>query len=169
MIATSHVIIGGAVGVAVGAVSQNPALGLATGIASHLVCDLLPHLDGPINPPLSPDGEIQWSKGLLTFAIADSLLAFLIVLVIWHYRDNFNFFSMFAWGAGGGYLPDLVDNLPLWAKKLHQFSLFKQFHTLHLAIHETWRAHFPMSRFWPLGIATQVVTVLPCLWYLLRK
>ncbi|MBX4187398.1 MAG: hypothetical protein KW802_04085, partial [Candidatus Doudnabacteria bacterium] len=162
MIATSHVIIGGALGLAVGTVTKNPALALAAGIVSHFVCDLVPHLDGPVVPPLTDDQEIVWSRGLLAFAITDSLLAIAITFYFWITKDNYNFASMFAWGAAGGYLPDLLDNFPVWAKYFHQTSFGNRFHRFHLSIHDSWQKHFPMARYWPLGIATQIVIALPC-------
>lgn len=157
-------------GVAVGTLTQNPVVGLAAGIVSHLLCDALPHLDGPLHPILidgHPD-EMVWTKSFYVFAIADSLAAMIVTLIIWHYKFDFHFWSVFAWGALGGYLPDLIDNFPLWRFRVRTLPYLKQFHRLHMWIHDNWRKRFPMEQYWPLGIATQIVTVLPCLWYLLK-
>jgi membrane-bound metal-dependent hydrolase YbcI (DUF457 family) len=167
MIATSHVIIGGAVGVIVGTVTQNPAAALAAGVVSHFICDSLPHLDTPPNAKYLGD-EIIWDRTLYTFAILDSLIAMIAVLIIWYFKFDFHFFSVFAWGALGGYLPDLVDNFPLWNHKLHRLLFFKQFHAFHIWIHDNWRFRFPMPQYWILGVATQLITGLPCLYYLFR-
>jgi hypothetical protein len=171
MIATSHVIIGGAAGLAVGTFTNNAAAGLAAGIISHLLCDALPHLDGPINPEFI-DGDhdkMVWTKGVYAFAITDSLLAFFTTLFLWYHYSQLYFWSPYAWGALGGYLPDFVDVFPLWRFQVRRIPGFRQFHALHKAIHDNWMGRFPMKQYWPLGIVTQLVTVLPCLWYLTRS
>jgi hypothetical protein len=167
MIATSHVIIGGAAGIAVGAITQNPFAALLAGIVSHLLCDSLPHIDYPPNSKFIND-EIVWDKPLYIFAITDSLIAFFSILFLWIFKFDFNFFSVFAWGALGGYLPDFIDNFPLWRDRIHITPLLAQFHKFHLWIHHNWEGRFPPWKHWKLGIATQVVTVLPCLWYILK-
>jgi len=167
MIATSHVIIGAAAGVAVGAVTQNPSLGLATGIVSHFVCDSLPHLDFPPSAKFIND-EIVWDRKMYAFAITDSLIAFVFALTAWIIKDSLSFTSMLAWGAFGGYLPDLLDNFPLWRDAIHKIPGFKQFHVFHHWIHDNWRKYYPMPQYWKLGIATQLITVLPCFWYLVK-
>lgn len=166
MIATSHVIVGATVGVAVGTVTHNPLAALAAGVVSHLICDAIPHLDSPLDLEIV-NKEATWSPGFLAFAIFDSLVAFFVTLALWHARDHFSFRSMLAWGAFGGYLPDLVDNLPLWSRRLHKLPGFRQFHDFHFLIHG-WQKYLPMKRHWPLGIATQLVIVLPCLYLLVK-
>jgi hypothetical protein len=168
MIATSHVIISGAAAVAVGAITQNPAAALAVGAVSHLLCDRLPHLDYPPNSKFDAHGEIIWDKGLYVFAITDSLVAMILVLFIWYFKFDFRFFSVFAWGALGGYLPDLIDNFPVWKDQLHTMPGFKQFHAFHLWIHNLWRFKYSMPKYWVLGTATQLIVGLPCLYYLLK-
>jgi len=167
MIATSHVIIGGAVGAAVGVLTQNPAAALAAGIVSHLVCDLVPHADYPPNTKFIND-EIVWDKSLYIFAITDSGIAFLLTLMIWIFKFDFNFAAPFAWGALGGYLPDLLDNFPFWRFQIRQIYFFRKFHALHKLIHDQWRFRYPMPQYWILGTVTQLVTAIPCLWYILK-
>lgn len=170
MIATSHVIVGGAVGVAVGTVTKNPAAALAAGIASHLICDFLPHTDSFIHVQTvegRPD-QIKWTKQIYVSAIADSLLAFLITLFVWHKNFQLYFFAPYAWGALGGYLPDLIDNFPLWSKQIQQLPFFKQFHELHAAIHRPWQTRWPMPKFQILGWLTQIIAVSISLWFLLH-
>jgi len=168
MIATSHVIIGGAAGLAVGTLTKNPAAALAVGIVSHLICDTIPHLDGPIKPVNQINDHITWTRDMYIFAVADSLVAMLLTLFIWIKFFDFSFSSNYAWGAFGGYLPDLVDNFPLWSKQVQQLPGFKQFHRFHTAIHDSWQFRFPMIRYWPLGIATQIIVVAPCLWFIVK-
>jgi hypothetical protein len=168
MIATSHVIIGGTAAVITGAFTQNPAAAMAVGIVSHLICDSLPHLDTPPNSKYDANGEIIWDKPLYQFAITDSVFAMLLTLAIWYFKFDFNFWSVFAWGALGGYLPDLIDNFPVWRMKIRQFSFFKKFHLFHVWIHDLWRWRYPMPLYWKLGIVTQLLVGLPSLWYLLK-
>ncbi len=167
MIATSHVIIGSAVGIA----TKNPALGFAAGIAAHFVCDAVPHLDSPLNPKLVNGryDQIVWTAGYYIFAITDSVIAFLITLFLWHKFDNFSIVSPLAWGAFGAYLPDLIDNFPLWRNRVRSLTIFKQFHYFHLALHNLWRFRYPMNRYWLLGILTQVIFVSFALVYLFQN
>ena len=170
MIATAHVIISGAVGLAVGTVTENPVVALAAGAATHLICDGIPHLDGPLNPKYEhnhPD-RVVWTRGLLTFALIDSIVAFLLTLFIWFKYFDLQFFAPYAWAALGGYLPDFIDLVPLWRERIQELPGFKQFHKFHVAIHDSWRFRFPMRTYWPLGIATQFITALPCLWYIVK-
>ncbi len=168
MIATSHVIIGGTIGAIVAKTTSNPEAGaaaaVASGIVSHLLCDLLPHLDLPPNAKFIGD-DVVWDKSLYRFAIVDSLIAFFLTLAIWYFQFEFNFLSGFAWGALGGYLPDLVDNFPLWKDALRRLPFFKQFHRLHLGIHRTWQPQFPMPKYWLLGTLTQVIAIALCVYY----
>jgi hypothetical protein len=170
MIATSHVIIGGAVGVATATITQNPIAALFAGIVSHIVCDTLPHLDAPFRFEYENGQYDQpvWNKKLLTWAIIDSLAAMLIILFLWNRNFGLEFFSPFAWGALGGYLPDLVDNFPLWGKQIRQFPGFRQFHKLHLAVHNLWRFRYPMPDHWILGSLTQIAFVIPALYYITK-
>jgi len=87
MIATAHVIIGGTVGV----LTKNPAAGFLAGVASHLICDAIPHLDGPLYPQYEngDKDKMIWTRGIFIFALADSLFAFLITLK----NCDFVFFS----------------------------------------------------------------------------
>lgn len=167
MIATSHVIIGGAAAVLAGTVTQNPAIALAVGIVSHFLCDSLPHLDTPPNSKYDGD-DIIWDKTLYRFAITDSLIAMILTLIIWYTKFDFEFFSVYAWGALGGYLPDLLDNFPLWKNKIRTIPFFHKFHLFHMWIHDNWRGRYPMPKHWVLGTLTQLIVGIPCLYYLLK-
>jgi hypothetical protein len=165
MIATSHVIIGGAVGLATGAVTQNPILAGFAGVVSHLLCDMLPHWDHP-EAPRNGD-ELVWTKKVYIFAITDSSLGAILTFGIWGILFDFSFTSLFVWGAGGGYLPDFLDNVPLWKDKIRQIQIFRRFHALHMWVHHLWMPRFPMPQNWVLGSATQLMIGLPSLWYVL--
>jgi hypothetical protein len=166
MIATSHVIIGGTVGVITG----NPALGFAAGIVSHFLMDMVPHLDSPFPIHYQDDQYDQpiWDKKLLIFAWIDSVAAMILTIAIWYWKFDLIFFSPYAWGALGAYLPDLLDNTPLWSAKIHRLHFFKPFHSVHLAVHDFWRFRFPMPQNWLLGTVSQILFIVPCLWFLFR-
>ena len=166
MIATSHVIIGGAVGAA----THNPIAGLFAGIVSHLFADMLPHLDAPfkLHYENGQYDRVIWSKKLLAFATFDSLLAFFLTLFFWNKYFGLEFYSPFAWGALGGYLPDLLDNFPLWSMQIRTLPGFKQFHKIHLAAHDVWRFRYLMPQHWLLGSVTQIALVIPALIYIIR-
>jgi hypothetical protein len=158
MIATAHVIIGGAVGTAVGLVTQNPFAAVAAGVASHFLCDLTPHLDHPPAPKDS-HGDMIWTPSVWVFAVADSLLSFILVLTVWIVFDGFPTLNPFVLGAMGGYLPDFIDNVPFWNKYTRPLPLFKQFHAFHEGIHQVWNQRYPMERYAWLGVITQVIFI----------
>lgn len=159
MIATAHVIIGGATGTAVGLLTQNPVAAIAAGIVSHFVCDLIPHLDHPPTILKDRNGDIIWTPMVWIFAITDSIVAGLVVLGIWHIFVGFPELSPFVFGAIGGYLPDLIDNVPFWNQYTRPLPGLKQFHIFHDAIHAAWQDRFPMEKYAWLGIASQVIFV----------
>lgn len=166
MIATSHLIIGGTVGVLVGSITKNPAIALAAGFASHLLCDSLPHWDHPNAPKIN--GELVWTKTVWFFAFSDSIIGGLITLAIWGKLFHFDFLSPFIWGAAGGYLPDFIDNVPFWKNIVRNYFPFKQFHQFHMWIHDNWQYKYPMPEYRVLGTITQLALVLPSLYYLLK-
>jgi hypothetical protein len=158
MIASAHLIIGGAVGTAVGLVTQDPVAAVAAGVISHFLCDLTPHLD---HPPASFDkhGDIIWTPSIYIFAFADSLLGAAVVLAIWIIFIGFPAPSPFLFGAIGGYLPDFIDNVPFWNKFTRPLPGLKQFHSFHERIHKVWTTRYPMEQYAWLGIATQIIFV----------
>jgi hypothetical protein len=164
MIATSHMIIGGAVGLAVGSITQNPLVALAAGFVSHLICDTIPHFDHPPAPKV--DGELVWTPAVWLFAFADSFIALSVTLFLWYRFFDFPLASAFVMGAIGGYLPDFIDNVPFWKNSIRTLPGFKQFHNLHEWVHSLWTGRYPMPRFWLLGTLTQLIFVGFSLWYL---
>ncbi|HYE21992.1 MAG TPA: hypothetical protein VD998_00195 [Verrucomicrobiae bacterium] len=165
MIATSHVIIGGTIGLAVGTATQNPILAFAAGVVSHVLCDLIPHIDHPPEEKDS-DGDLKFTKKVYIFAITDSVIAFLITLFLWIQFFNFPAITSYPLGALGGYLPDFIDNIPWWRKQIREYWILKQFHKFHQDIHNVWLKRFPMPENWLLGSITQIITVGLCIIYL---
>jgi hypothetical protein len=165
MIATSHVIIGGAAGIAAGALTGgNPFAALAAGIVSHLICDAVPHWDHPDAPKIN--GELVWTKAVYIFAVTDSGIGAIFTFATWGLFFDFNFMAPFVWGAGGGYLPDFIDNMPLWKDYFRTKPGFRHFHAFHEWIHDLWQWKYPMPEYFILGTVTQLAVAIPCLWYI---
>jgi hypothetical protein len=168
MISIAHVLIGGAVGTAVGVATGSTLAALAAGVVTHLVADSIPHFDSPPGGELDKEGQLKWTPGVYAYAFTDSIVAWLIVLFFWYSFYSFPIITPFIAGAFGGYLPDLIDNVPFWKNIFRPWPGFKQFHAFHEAIHENWEKRFPMPPYIWLGILTQVVAVTLSLWYLLK-
>src|SRR5258708_39256458 len=103
MIATSHVIIGGAGGIAAGTITKNPAIALAVGIVSHFLCDMIPHLDAALKIEYENreyDRPV-WTKKFISFAVSESLFLFLLGLLFWCKYFCLNLTCAFACAAFG--------------------------------------------------------------------
>ena len=168
MISISHVIVGAAVGTAVGVATGSPVVALAAGFASHLVCDLIPHLDHPPAPKDANDNLI-WTPNVYVFAIFDSVIAWLLMAFLWYRYFGYPAFSPFIVGAIGAYLPDFIDNVPFWNKFTRPLPVFKQFHDFHEKIHRVWTKRYPMPRSWVLGVTTQIIAIGVSVLYLLYR
>ena len=114
MLTISHVLIGGAVGVA----TANPITAFVAGVASHFVADMVPHLDVPPNSRYNSAGDIIFTKQIYAIAITDVVVSGLLVLYLWKTYFNFPDLHPFVLGAVGGFFPDFLDNVPFWNNKL---------------------------------------------------
>jgi len=70
--AVNHALTGTAIGLLVG----EPLIALPAALASHFVCDALPHFDSKI-----PGARLKWG-GFRNYLILEAVLCFLIVLVL---------------------------------------------------------------------------------------
>lgn len=155
MITIAHVLIGGAVGVA----TNNPALALFAGVASHLVADAIPHYDSPPNAKRTAEGNIIWTSTVYVYAFFDVGIGLVTALLVGHGFWQTAHFWPFALGAFGGFLPDLIDNVPFW-RSIRKLPGFKQFHYFHEEIlHGWWEDRFSMRRFAVLGVMTQLTAI----------
>ena len=152
MMVTAHVAVGAAVGVATG----NPLLGLAAGIASHFVCDMVPHFDA--GSFMAPGKEIYGVREYV-WAVADIVVStgFIVIMA----RHSSNPAALVAGGIGGA-LPDITFNTPFWSEWTREIPGFKW---LHHRIHENmhWTAPAPD---WLAGTITQLVAIGGALWFL---
>lgn len=73
MTATNHALTGSVIGLVIG----EPLLAIPAAIASHFVCDALPHFK-----PDKPEGELLKSKGFRNYLVAEAGVCFLIVMAL---------------------------------------------------------------------------------------
>jgi hypothetical protein len=163
MITIAHVLVGGTIGVA----TQNPALALIGGVASHFVLDMLPHLDVPPGAKRDKDQNLIWEPSIWLQAFGDVGLSAALIAALWYSYYSFPAITPFVIGAFAGFLPDLIDNVPFWNKPFRASKLGRRFHNFHEWTHITWIYKYPMKRYAWLGILTQVITIGACLRYLI--
>lgn len=168
MITLAHVLVGGATAVAVAQVTPNPIVITVVAAASHFVMDAIPHLDVPPAAPRTQEGNIVYTPAIWTQVFLDVLISGILVFALWLYGYGFPDLSPFILGAFGGFLPDLIDNVPFWNKPLRKLPGFKQFHAFHEQIHHFWEKSYPMHKYYVLGILTQLVAIGGSYWYLLQ-
>jgi hypothetical protein len=164
MLSGVHIIVGGAAGVAAVTATNNIFAGLAAGIVSHFILDAIPHFDTSLDS--MKQGELVFDRKTYIIAFTDSILAAIIMVFFWYYFFDFPYITPFILGAGGGYLPDFIDNVPWWRKEIRTLPLFKQLHQFHVKIHQ-WKKIYPMPQYWILGICTQIVFASAGILYLL--
>lgn len=142
MIVTVHTFAGGVAG----EVLQNPFLALLLGIFLHFVLDAIPHYDNTDNS--------RWTRRQIIFTAVDFIIAGLLLYFVLEIPVSpAAFGSAVFWGAFGGFLPDLIDNVPFWNKQWHSTKIGKKFHKFHDGIHQK-QPHFL------LGLSIQAAIVL---------
>lgn len=141
MIIAAHTIVGGVAGEWIG----NPALAFLIGIVLHFVLDSIPHYD-------TVEGGC-WTWKQIVFTGLDFLLMFYLLFAIVKLPlDRTILNSSFAWGAFGGMVPDLLDNVPFWQKKFRSFQFGKSMNAFHYRIQ-------PKQPSFLYGMATQVAVI----------
>lgn len=154
MITISHVLIGGAIGV----LAQHPVGALIGGVASHFVADMTPHLDVSPSAPRK-DGKLIWTPQIWAQAFLDTGIAALIVLSLWYQSGEFPVLTPFVIGSFGGFLPDLLDNVPFWNRYVRALPGGRYFHSFHEWTHDIWQSRFPMTHYAWLGVLTQLIAI----------
>jgi len=141
MIVSAHVVTGGAVGELVG----NPAGAFTVGIISHFILDSIPHFDHFDNDCFS------WRQ--IIFTGTDLIVAAILMFAVVKLPLNQTIFSSsYAWGALGGFMPDMLDNVPFWKKQFLATKFGKFYHHIHNSVHREQPG--PL-----LGMTTQIVTI----------
>ncbi len=168
MLTINHVLTGGAVAVAVAHYTDNPFIIVLAAVASHFILDAIPHLDVPPSAPRDENGHIVMTPAIWLQVFVDGIISFIAVMSLWA-RFGFPDIAPFFLGSVSGVLPDLIDNVPFWNKKIHRWPGFKQFYRFHELTHEIWNDHFPMEQIKSayFGAATEIIMAGLSLWYLL--
>lgn len=145
MITTVHTVAGGVIG----EYTNNPVLAFMLAFILHFVLDALPHFDTTDNK--------KFTFRQYAFLAVDFIVAFYLVFVV--LKPILDFRSPILWGAFGGLLPDLIDNVPFWSPYLIKNTKFgRWFHNLHENI------HFQPQPSFVFGMLTQALIVLLFLW-----
>ena len=152
MMLVAHVAVGAAVGTATG----NPVLGLAAGITSHFICDMLPHFDA--GSFMEPGKEIYGAREYI-WAAADIILSIGLLYIL--ARHSTNPAALVAGGIGAA-LPDIIFNTPFWSGWTREIPGLKWVHDkIHDGMH--WTAPAPD---WLAGTLVQVIAIGGALWFL---
>jgi uncharacterized membrane protein len=154
MLVTTHGLLGALIGKEVGF----PPLAFLLGFISHFLLDSIPHCDGP-DDVAGRDENDPNTKAQYALVSFDLLLSLIIVI----YFLNVKLATpAMIWGAIGALLPDLIDNVPLWKKKIRKLAFFKDFHAFHAKIQS-----IKTSLWFGLSIQYALAIFFFCLIYLL--
>ena len=145
MLAANHTIVAGVVGSYIG----NPFLAFLAGFIIHFLLDSIPHFD-------------TTDKGKFTFrqiflVVADFAIG--LMLIFWVIRADISINSPFVWGAFGGMVPDLLDNVPFWNKAFRKSKIGRKFHNFHNLFHSRLFNHKPF-----LGLLSQYLIIALFIW-----
>lgn len=121
-----------AVGALVGSYSGNPILGLIFGIISHHLGDFIPHTDGG---SLNVNVENFAKDKRIILIVSFDLLLLLLIVCFLLLKTEIS--SQMFFGALGGMIPDLVDNMPFWSPVVRKTALGKFYHRVHEILHYT--------------------------------
>jgi len=138
MIISVHFLAGGVIGEAIG----NPFLAFLLGIVLHFVLDAIPHFDNVLK-------NGKWNYRQVIFTALDAAATAWILFV--YLKPDIYLASPLLWGALGGVLPDLFDNIPFLT--IRNTKLGKPFHKFHNSIHSK-----PPG--WFIGSLTQILVVI---------
>lgn len=159
MLLTPHVLVGAAVGVAVG----NPILGFVGGVASHFVLDAIPHTD-PGTWHFEDAFPFKIDERDLTVAFADMALVIGSVLYLAGTAP------LIAAGpiAGmlGGLLPDVVGLSPLFFPRLASVPGLRNYFAFNERLQSKSTAK---PNEWIRGTLTQLAACGLAVWFLLNR
>jgi hypothetical protein len=159
MISTGHLLIGGAVGVALSlkvAPGLAAPLALGCGVLSHHLLDLIPHTDAET---FWPEGQAPVPRKGLVIVVLETLLGLVVTATLFVEQHRT---LPFLAGAVGGMLPDLLDGVPLWQQRFRRTRVGGWWHHWHLRLH---CGH--MAQAWVAGLAVDGLVIGAGLWYLL--
>jgi len=153
MLITAHGLVGAFVGREVG----YPPLAFLLGLVSHFLLDAIPHCDGP-DDVLGRNENASNSVAQYIIVIVDILFA---VAILFYFINNNLSTTGLIWGVVGAELPDIVDNMPFWSRRIRRVLLFKQFHNFHAKIQSI------KTPLW-IGLTTQYLIAAIFLWLIFQ-
>jgi len=126
MLITAHSLLGALIGKEVG----YPPLAFLLGFISHFILDSIPHCDGPDDAAgrdeNDPNTKAQYALAFLALLLSSAIAIYLF--------NTGMITTGMIWGVAGALLPDLIDNVPMWKRKIRKLIVFKDFHTFHARI-----------------------------------
>lgn len=168
MTITPHLLTGAALG----SIASNYPLAILMGLFSHFILDAVPHLDPGTLHNERPAGYTKevdlakvhendkpWPLWIYVFAIAEFIVAWALVYILYCGRSNF---GLIAAGALAGILVDILDN-PLFSFTLN-WPIIKQIHYLHHRFHYD----LPKAK-WYWGALTEIIIIGGSLWFLSKS
>ena len=162
MLTIAHVTAGAAIGSFIVDTPTGNILALGLGVASHYILDSIPHWENwfgreiygfPSDTPLQKLPKITIVSGLFDFIVAVTLFVFV-------YRNVGSgpfYQSSLFWGALGGFLPDLLDNIPVINQLTVKIPGIKQERAFHSRIHISQEAQKAVP--YMTGLVTQLIVV----------
>ena len=178
MLEVPHVVLGAALGEAVVGLPGAPAIAFGMGLISHYFLDSLPHWERLFGPKFSPEEESeqsfstetpvkQWPKFFVISAAIDLILALALIYYFnWRLPNGGHFYlNPVFWGCFGAILPDLLDNIPFWNRKISNWPIIKQQRYLHRYFHISGQSQNHMPKY--LGLITQLVVFFLAAWFVL--
>lgn len=147
MLATAHVIIGAAAGLAM----PNAPLAFVAGVVSHHLMDMVPHWDSgsfyyPKKEAPAPSGRD------LLIAIVDCVIAVWVVVQLLQLPALPYEARNMLWGAVGGIVPDLWHHSPGLQRFTRHWSWSGVWYRFHNIFHAT-----ISPEYWWFGVLTQIL------------
>jgi hypothetical protein len=167
MLTIPHMLVGAATATIVTNATGSPALGFAAAVGSHFLMDMVPHLDVPPSAPRYPGtDEIIYTPRIYLQVAIDNGVALLGLAYLWTTHFGYPSITPFLFGALGGFLPDLIFNVPFWKNFFRRLPVLNAIQHFHDWTHHIWHDRFPMTRYAWLGVLTQLVAIGLSVWYL---
>ena len=158
MLATPHILTGAVIGILL---SSIPAI-IVVAFLSHFVLDAIPHTEVSTFRPIEERDIDDPRIDKLTYNIAfvDIAIGMSFIVILFSNRQDI-FLPLI--GIGAAILLDVINHVPLWKKYTRTLPIFKQIYQIHRGIHY----QLP-TKFWPVGVITQIIIVGGAIWLLLR-
>lgn len=154
MLFTTHILAGAALG----ATTDSPGIAFGIGLVSHHLLDWIPHFDtgSLFNGKKRPKNLTPQE---FFIASLDVMMGLGFLAIIWLTTNQP--ITIF-WGAIGGVIPDLADNIPVVKDKFRQTTFGSWFHAFHVKFHKT----LPIAKIIG-GLAIQFLIIILSVWLII--